>query len=137
MSELTIGQASARSGLPAKTIRFYEEIGLVEPAHRRDNGYRDYGVNDVENLRFINRARKLGFPLKDIGNLLTLWHDSNRSSAEVKKLAESHIAALDDRIEEMMTVRRVLQDLSHRCHGDDRPECPIIDDLAAGHIDVE
>ncbi len=134
---MNISNAARTSGISPKTIRYYEEIGLIPAPDRRDNGYRDYGVNDVENLRFINRARKLGFPLKDIGNLLTLWHDSNRSSAEVKKLAESHIAALDDRIEEMMTVRRVLQDLSHRCHGDDRPECPIIDDLAAGHIDVE
>ena len=134
---MNISNAARTSGISPKTIRYYEEIGLIPVPDRRDNGYRDYGVNDVENLRFINRARKLGFPLKDIGNLLTLWHDSNRSSAEVKKLAESHIAALDDRIEEMMTVRRVLQDLSHRCHGDDRPECPIIDDLAAGHIDVE
>jgi len=127
---MNISQAAERSGVPAKTIRYYESIGLTPEPDRRGNGYRDYGKNDVETLRFIGRARKLGFSLRDISSLLTLWHDRNRTSAEVKRLAGDHIAALDTRIEELMAVRRVLQELSERCHGDERPDCPILDNLA-------
>ncbi|MEX2450031.1 MAG: Cu(I)-responsive transcriptional regulator [Rhodospirillales bacterium] len=128
---MNIGQAAERSGVPAKTIRYYESIGLIPPAGRLENGYRDYDGESVRTLHFIHRSRKLGFSLSDIGNLLTLWQDKNRASAEVKRLALSHIEQLDARINELEAIRRTLIDLTRKCHGDARPDCPILDELGA------
>jgi Cu(I)-responsive transcriptional regulator len=127
---MNIGKAATRSGVPAKTIRYYEEIGLIPKAARTDGGYRDYSDHDVEMLRFIHRARDLGFPVKDVAALLTLWRDRSRSSADVKKLALDHVADIDVKIDELKSIRRTLTDLATRCHGDDRPDCPILEDLA-------
>lgn len=127
---MNIGRAATRSGVPAKTIRYYEEIGLIPKAARTDGGYRDYDDRDVEMLRFIHRARDLGFPVKDVAALLTLWRDRSRSSADVKKLALDHVADIDVKIEELKSIRRTLTDLATRCHGDERPDCPILEDLA-------
>jgi Cu(I)-responsive transcriptional regulator len=128
---MTIGEAAARSGVPPKTIRFYEEIGLIARAARGENRYRSYGEKDVRTLQFISRARALGFPLKDIGALLGLYRNQARASGQVKKLAKGHVAELDRRIAEMTAIRNCLSELVNRCHGDNRPECPILDDLAA------
>jgi len=112
---MTIGEAAARSGVPPKTIRFYEEAGIIKPPARRANRYRAYSTSDVETLRFIQRARALGFSLKDIANLLALYRDKRRASREVKKLAMSHVAALDRKIAEM-TARRSDGATSPFCH---------------------
>jgi len=133
MNQLTIGEAAERSGLPAKTIRFYEEIGLVRPARRRDNGYRVFGEADLHMLRFVERARRLGFAVEDCRQLLALYRDRDRTSAEVKALTEQRIAEIDGKIEELVAMRRTLADLAARCHGDNRPDCPILDDLAQGN----
>ena len=129
---MNIGTAARRSGVPAKTIRYYEEIGLIPKASRNGNGYRDYEEQDVLILRFIHRARDLGFPVKDVAALLELWRDRARGSAQVKALATSHIDAIDRKIEELKSIRRTLSDLAARCHGDHRPDCPILADLAGG-----
>ena len=129
---MNIGNAAERSGVPAKTIRYYESIGLIPPAMRASNGYRNYDRADVETLRFIQRSRRLGFSVKDVGGLLGLWWDTRRASADVKALALSHIEEVDRRIAELESIRRTLIDLTDRCHGDDRPECPILEDLARG-----
>jgi MerR family copper efflux transcriptional regulator len=127
---MNIGEIAARTGVPAKTIRYYEEIGLL-PAPPRSNGnYRVYGERELRVLGFIARARALGFTLKEVAALLGLWHDRHRASAEVRSLAERHIGEIDRKLEELQAIRRTLADLVHRCHGDDRPDCPIIDDLA-------
>lgn len=126
---MNISMAAKHSGVPAKTIRYYESIGLIPPASRRENGYRDYGDNDVSTLRFISRARNLGFAIKDVENLITLWQDRNRASADVKQLALTHIQEIDRRIVELQNVRDTLVDLTERCHGDDRPNCPILQGL--------
>lgn len=128
---MNIGKAASLSGVPAKTIRYYEEIGLIPKAARTEGGYRDYTQQDVDILRFIHRARDLGFPVKDVSALLALWRDRSRSSAQVKDLALRHVADIDVKIEELRSIRRTLMDLASRCHGDDRPDCPILDDLAA------
>lgn len=112
-------------------IRYYESIGLVIPAARRDNGYRDYGDDDVAILQFVRRTRDLGFSLDEVAALLALWHDRKRPSREVKRLAEAHIADLDRRMKEMRSVLKTLRELAHSCHGDDRSDCPILADLAA------
>ncbi|MBT3553440.1 MAG: Cu(I)-responsive transcriptional regulator [Rhodospirillaceae bacterium] len=127
---MNIGRLSGLTGVTAKTIRYYESIGLIPEPPRKPSGYRDYGDSDVEVLRFVSKARLLGFPLKDVTQLLSLWQDRGRSSAEVKALTESHITDIEQRIEELQSVRRTLLDLSRRCHGDTRPDCPILDDLA-------
>lgn len=129
---MNIGEAAGTSGVPAKTIRYYESIGLVPPAHRTESGYRTYDATDIERLRFIQRARSLGFSVRDVGRLLDLWRDRSRASAEVKALATSHVEAIDRKIAELQSMRDTLRDLSERCHGDDRPDCPILDRLA-GH----
>lgn len=129
---MNIGNAASESGVTAKTIRYYESIGLIPPAMRAENGYRNYTEFDVETLRFIQHSRRLGFSVKDVGNLLELWGDKDRSSADVKALALEHISEVEQRIKELETIRRTLIDLTDRCHGDDRPECPILDDLATG-----
>ena len=127
---MNIGAVSKRSGVPAKTIRYYESIGLIRPADRRDNNYRDYSETDIQTLRFISRARGLGFSVKEVGALLTLWHDKRRASQDVKKLATRHIADIDAKIAALEAMRRTLAALSARCHGDNRPDCPILDDLS-------
>lgn len=128
---MNIGSAAEKSGVPAKTIRYYESIKLIPAADRRENGYRDYSIQDVQTLQFIHRARKLGFAIKDVSNLLTLWQDKNRASAEVKLLAQKHIQHLDERINELVAIRSMLVHLTEKCHGDDRPDCPILEKLGA------
>jgi Cu(I)-responsive transcriptional regulator len=127
-----IGAASLASGVSAKMIRHYEEIGLVPPADRTAAGYRIYGPSDVHRLRFVKRARDLGFSMAEIGQLLGLWNDRRRKSSEVKRLAMRHVAELERKITELQSMRRTLVELAHHCHGDHRPDCPILDDLAAG-----
>ena len=126
---MNIGVASAASGVSAKMIRHYEVIGLLRPAARRQNSYRDYGSHDVHELRFIGRARKLGFSMTEISGLLALWRDKGRPSREVKTIAERHVAELERRIAEMRGMADTLRDLVRCCRGDDRPECPILADL--------
>jgi MerR family transcriptional regulator, copper efflux regulator len=129
---MNIGEAAARSGVPAKTIRYYEEVGLIRPAPRAGNGYRDYGQRDVHVLRFVQRAPSLGFSVQDCRRqLLALYQDPERASAEVKALTERRIAEIDRKIQELAVMRATLVELAESCHGDERPECPILDDLAA------
>lgn len=127
---MNIGQAAAASGVPAKTIRYYESIGLLKPAPRSEGGYRVYGETDLRVLKFIQRARSLGFSVKDVGNLLKLWSDRERSSSDVKAVALRHVEEIDRKLVELQSMRDTLIDLTHCCHGDDRPDCPIIEDLA-------
>ena len=127
---MNIGEASAASGVSAKMIRHYEERGFVPKAGRTVAGYRVYRENDVHALRFIRRARDLGFSLKEIKELLGLWNNRRRASADVKRLAERHVAELDQKIAEMQAMRRTLVNLTEHCHGDSRPDCPILEDLA-------
>jgi len=129
---MNIGEVAVKSGVPAKTIRYYEDVGLIPPARRTESGYRNYDDRDLETLRFVQRARSLGFSVKDVGALLALWHDSARASAEVKALAADHVSEIDRKLAELKSMRRTLVDLMDRCHGDDRPDCPILDDLAGG-----
>lgn len=126
---MTIGEAASRSGVLPRTIRFYEEIGLITPPERMENRYRAYDENDIRTLRFINRARSLGFSLKDVGELLSLYRDRRRASKDVKRLALGHVAELDRKIAEFTAIRNTIADLAHRCHGDTRPECPILEEL--------
>jgi MerR family copper efflux transcriptional regulator len=128
---MNIGDAAERSGLPAKTIRYYEDIRLLKPA-RGDNGYRDYSDQDVHRLRFLQRARSLGFSVEECRQLLSLYSDENRESAEVKAMAEGKLTEIDRKIAELLGMRRTLEKLVHSCHGDQRPECPILDELAGG-----
>lgn len=127
---LNIGSVAAATGLPTKTIRYYESIGLVEPARRTGGNYRVYDERDVSTLRFIERGRRLGFSLKEVAELLTLWRDRRRASADVRRLAETQIRRVDARLAELEDMRRSLQHLMERCHGDARPDCPILDELA-------
>ena len=127
---MNIGEAAAASGVSAKMIRHYEEQGFVPKAGRTLAGYRVYRDNDVHALRFIRRARDLGFSLKEIKDLLGLWHNRRRASADVKRMAEKHVKDLDQKIAEMQAMRRTLVNLTQHCHGDARPDCPILDDLA-------
>jgi Cu(I)-responsive transcriptional regulator len=128
---MTISEAAIRSGVPPKTIRFYEEAGVIKPAARRDNRYRAYREADVHTLRFIYRARSLGFPLKEVTALLELYGNRGRASRDVKKRALQHVAELDRKIAELTAIRETIYALAERCHGDARPECPILDDLGA------
>ena len=130
---MNIGLAAEKSGLPAKTIRYYEDIGLVRP-ERRGNGYRDYAPSDLHKLAFLQRARSLGFSLKDCRLLLSLYEDHDRASADVKKLTEQRIAEIDCKIAELTSLRKTLRHLAAECRGDQRPDCPILDDLA-GRLD--
>ena len=129
---MNIGQASEASGVSAKMIRYYEETGLIPKAVRRDSGYRDYGDADVHRLRFVRRARDLGFTVEQIAGLLSLWSDRARASADVKALALGHVAALKDKVAEIQRMVSTLDSLAQSCHGDNRPDCPIIDGLAEG-----
>ena len=130
---MNIGQAARESGLSAKMIRYYESVGLLQPAHRSDSGYRLYGSEDLHRLSFIKRARDLGFSLEEVGKLLALWQDRARASSDVKALANQHIADLDRRIEELAGLRDTLKTLVAHCHGDERPECPILAELSHNH----
>lgn len=126
---MNIGQASERSGLPVKTIRYYEEIGLVRPA-RSENGYREFLDTDLQRLKFLQRSRSLGFSIEECRELLSLYEDHNRASADVKEITRAKITEIDRKIAELQSLKRVLSDLAGACHGDNRPDCPIIDDLA-------
>ena len=126
---MNIGEAARQSGLPAKTIRYYEQIGLVRPG-RRDNAYRDYGEAELHELRFIGRARALGFSIDECHRLLDLYRDKNRASADVRAAAEAHIDDIRKRIAELEAMERTLAALIKTCSGDERPDCPILDTLA-------
>jgi MerR family copper efflux transcriptional regulator len=128
-SIMNVGQAARQSGLPAKTIRFYEEIGLISP-DRAANGYRDYSADDVHRLSFLRRARGLGFSIEDCRHLMSLYRDKARSSHDVKEIARSHVSAIDAKIAELQSMRATLNTLITACHGNDRPDCPILEDLA-------
>ena len=127
---MTIGQAAKESGVSAKMIRYYEQIGLIPRADRRESGYRDYSPADVHRLRFIRRARDLGFAVAEINDLLGLWRDKSRQSADVKRIAQAHIAQLHERIESLEQMAATLEILVDCCSGDERPDCPILADLA-------
>ena len=126
---MKIGEVASASGVSQRMIRHYEKIGLIPEAARRDSGYRDYDKRDLHTLHFIGRARDLGFPIEDIRLLLALWTDRNRSSADVKKLALSRVEELRHRLAVLEGMCRTLEHLAERCHGDDRPDCPILDKL--------
>ncbi len=127
---MNIGQAAAAAGLSAKMVRYYESIGLVAPAIRTEAGYRVYGADDVHTLRFIKRARSLGFSMETTGELLQLWRDNGRASADVKAVALEHVAELERKIAELRGMADTLRHLAGHCHGDQRPGCPILKDLS-------
>ncbi len=126
---MNIGQASKATGVSTKMIRYYESVGLIRPADRTDSNYRDFAERDINELRFIRRARNLGFSVVEIGRLLALWRDRERPSREVKAVARKHVADLDARIAEMRGMANTLRHLADCCAGDDRPDCPILTDL--------
>ena len=126
-----IGVAAQRAGVSARMVRHYESLGLLPPVARTDSGYRQYTEAEVHALRFIRRARDLGFSMAEIATLLGLWQDKARASSQVKSIAQAHINDLNTRIADMQAMQRSLQSLVQCCHGDQRPECPILDDLAA------
>ncbi|MDU8943204.1 Cu(I)-responsive transcriptional regulator [Ovoidimarina sediminis] len=126
---MNIGEVAERSGIPPKTIRYYEDIGLVRP-QRSDNGYRAFRETDLHKLAFLGRARALGFSIEDCRTLLGLYEDENRESAQVKAIAEEHLAAIDEKIAQLQSMRSTLSHLVRSCHGDDLPDCPILSDLA-------
>lgn len=126
---MNIGQAAQKSGLPPKTIRYYEEIGLIS-APRAGNGYRDYSDAHIHSLTFLQRARALGFTIEDCRALLGLYGDHNRASQDVRNLARDHVRAIDDKIAELGAMRSTLTKLIDACHGDQRPDCPILEDIA-------
>lgn len=131
---MNIGQAAQASGVTAKMIRYYESIGLMPPSPRSDAGYRRYGEQDLHLLRFIRQSRRLGFGIDQIRQLLALWQDRGRSSAQVKALAQSHVDELNQRIGELVAMRDTLSHLAMHCHGDDRPDCPILEGIAAATL---
>ncbi len=128
---MNIGQAAEASGVNAKMIRYYEQIGLIEPPARSQSGYRVYEEQNVHTLRFVRRARGLGFSIEETGALLALWRDRTRASADVKELAEKHIAALEQKAAELQAMATTLRDLVSHCHGDKRPDCPILAEMGA------
>ena len=130
---MNIGQAANASGVSSKMIRYYEEVGLITPPVRNANGYRSYADSNIHELKFIRRARDLGFTVEQISGLMHLWRDRSRASADVKRIALAHADDLQRRIDEMQSMQRTLQHLAHCCHGDARPDCPILDDLAGSH----
>jgi len=127
---MRIGTLAERAGLSAKTIRYYEQTGLIRQPRRQGNGYRTYSERDVEILRFVHQARLLGFSVADVASLLDLWGDRDRASADVKRLAERHVANVERRIADLQCIRDTLKHLIGCCHGDQRPDCPILDSLA-------
>ena len=136
MEIMNIGQAAKGSGVSAKMIRHYEEVGLVPAPLRTDAGYRQYTESDVHTLRFIRKARDLGFSIPQIGELVGLWQNRRRPSRSVKALAEAHIKALEEKTQELLAMKATLEHLVHCCNGDDRPDCPILDSLSAGVEDA-
>jgi Cu(I)-responsive transcriptional regulator len=126
---MNVGDAARRAGLPAKTIRYYEEIGLIAP-QRAGNGYRDYSGDDVHRLAFLKRARNLGFSIDDCRQLMALYQDRSRASADVRQIASDHVTAIEEKIRELQSMRATLQKLVHACHGDARPDCPILEEMA-------
>jgi len=129
---MNIGEVAEQSGLTTKTIRYYEDIGLIKPG-RDVNGYRAFNASDTHKLAFLARARSLGFGIEDCRALLSLYDDRDRASADVKKVAEEHLSRISDKIKELKSLESTLKHLVHSCHGDDRPDCPILDDLS-GHL---
>lgn len=129
---VNIGEAARLSGVSPKMVRHYEGLGLLPRVARTDSGYRQYSENEVHTLRFIRRARDLGFSMEEIGELVGLWQNRRRASANVRRVAQKHAEELGQRIAAMQEMQRTLQHLIHCCHGDDRPECPILEDLAGG-----
>ncbi|ACP22298.1 transcriptional regulator, MerR family (plasmid) [Sinorhizobium fredii NGR234] len=129
---MNIGQASRTSGVSSKMIRYYEQIGLIKPALRTASSYRTYGDNDIHTLRFVRRARDLGFSVEQIKELLALWRDRARASSDVKAVALEHVAELERKIAAIQEMTKTLKHLASHCHGDDRPACPIIDEIANG-----
>lgn len=127
---MNIGKVAELSGVPAKTIRYYESIGLTLPPARSESGYRTYAEEDVHMLKFVARARSLGFSIDDCRGLLALYRDRGRASADVKRIAEEHIGEIERKITELQSMRTVLRRLAEKCHGDDRPDCPILDELS-------
>lgn len=127
---VNIGEAARRSGVSAKMLRYYESLGLLGQVHRTDSGYRQYSAGDVHTLRFVKRSRDLGFSMAEVADLISLWQDRGRTSASVKQIAQRHVDDLSARIAAMQAMQRTLQDLLCHCHGDARPDCPILDDLA-------
>ena len=125
-----IGEAARRSGVTAKMIRHYESLRLLKAPRRTESGYRLYDETDIHTLQFIRRGRDLGFSMKEIQQLLALWQNRRRASADVRRIAQEHMTALDAKIHELQAMRRSLEQLVHNCHGDARPDCPILDDLA-------
>ena len=129
---VNIGQAATLSGVSAKMVRHYESLGLLPRVGRTGSGYRQYSQAEVHTLQFIKRSRELGFSMDEIAELVSLWQNRRRTSASVKRIAQQHADALAQRIDAMQAMQRTLSHLIHCCHGDDRPDCPILDDLAAG-----
>lgn len=134
---MNIGQASKATGVSTKMIRYYDEIGLVRPSSRTESNYREFDEREINELRFIRRARSLGFSMPEITQLLSLWRDRDRPSREVKAIADKHLGDLDARIAEMQAMAETLRHLSHCCAGDDRPDCPILADLTGGRPPAE
>jgi MerR family copper efflux transcriptional regulator len=128
---MNIGEVAKRAGLNSRTIRFYESIGLISPPDRASSGYRDYAEKDVHQLRFVASARALGFSVEEIRQLLALYDDRARSSSDVKRLVLHHVEEIDRKMRELAAMRRTLMHLAERCHGDGRPECPILDELSS------
>lgn len=131
MEAMNIGQAATASGVSAKMIRHYEVVGLLPAPRRTESGYRQYNDTEVHTLRFVRQARDLGFSIHEIGELLSLWRNRKRPSRLVKAMAEVHIQALEQKAQELLAMKNTLEHLVHCCHGDDRPECPILDGLAS------
>jgi len=129
---MNIGQAARASGISAKMIRYYESIGLIGPATRTEAGYRVYGDTDLHTLRFVRRARDLGFSVDQTHELLALWRDRDRASADVKRIALGHVEGLERKAAELQQMADTLRHLAHHCHGDNRPDCPIIEELGGG-----
>jgi len=131
---MTISDIARQVGLTAKSIRYYEEIGLIPPPARTDAGYRVFSDTDLHRLRFIQRARGLGFSVEECRQLLSLYDDGSRASADVKRLALTRVDDIDRKIAALQDMRRILSDLAEKCHGDDRPDCPILADIAGGSV---
>lgn len=127
---VNIGEAARQSGVSAKMVRHYESLGLLPRVGRTDSGYRQYSEAEVHTLRFIKRSRELGFSMEEIAELVGLWQNRRRASASVRRVAQKHAAELAQRVEAMQAMQRTLEHLIHCCHGDERPDCPILDDLA-------
>lgn len=134
---MNIGQAAKASGISEKMIRYYESIGLIPPVHRTEARYRTFSEKDIHALRFIARARSLGFSVEQMSNLLALWQDRHRASSDVKAVALAHIEELDGKIKKLQAMRETLEHLVKHCHGDARPDCPILGDLAAESVELD